>query len=172
MRFLNLISSEMKNLTGDEFKLFYVIANTMNINKCNRIPIKRHIIAELCGWWNEDYPTRSLKKVTRVADGVEEKGLIKRDKIFNKDGTSITFYTIPMLDFPQKVNEKNTLEEKKVNEKVNLVEEKCTKNGSLNNIYNTNNTYKTYNSYKTYKNDREKKEEYIKLSEERLAEIC
>lgn len=177
MDFRKLIISEMKNLTSDEFKVFYAVANTMNLNKCNRIPIRRHIIAELCGWWNEDYPKRSLKKVTRVADGIVEKGLIKRDKIFSKDGTSITFYTIPMLSFFKDVNTDNTLNEKKVNKEVNLVEEKCTKNGSLNiiNTTNTKNTsYTTNNSNSTYRSNNSNTTTKVKpksstLTEEEIA---
>lgn len=141
----------MKQLSGDEHKVFTVIANTMNMNHCNRIPIKRQVIAEICGWWNEDRPKYSMNKVSKLTASIERKGLIKKDEIFNSDGTSIVFYTIPMLEVSKQVDKNfekfdETRQKSVAHNKQEIYRNKQSINSnntnSTNNSNNTNNTNK------------------------------
>lgn len=141
MKLLNFIFTVMKELTGDEHKVLSIIANTLNLNHSSRMPILRQKIAEIAGWWDEDKPKYSLNKVSKITNTLEEKGFLKKDEIFNENGKSIIFYSIPMLEVSKKV-------EKKV-ESLNETSQKNVAHNSINSIKKINNIHNNYNMNST-----------------------
>lgn len=142
MKLLNFIYSTMKYLpNSDEHRVLIIIANTLNLNHTNRMPILRQKIAEIAGWWDEDKPKYSLNKVSKITNTLEEKGFLKKDEIFNENGKSIIFYSIPMLEVSKKV-------EKKV-ESLNETSQKNVAHNSINSIKKINNIHNNYNMNST-----------------------
>lgn len=107
MKILGYLSKVGKKATGDEFKVLFFICNTLSLNKTSEIEIDRVTLSRLCGWWNEDKATYSLKKISNLTNSLVEKGLLKKKLTFNKETLQRkTFYSIPTLE-DEKVMQKN-----------------------------------------------------------------
>ncbi len=107
MKILGFLAKAGKLTTGDEFKVLFFICNTLSLNNTTEIEIDRVTISKLCGWWNEDKATYSLKKISNLTGSLVEKGLLVKRLTFCKETLQRkTFYTIPTLEV-EKVMQKN-----------------------------------------------------------------
>ena len=128
MNVLKIVSSIGKEVNGDEFKVFFYICNTLNLNKTTEMEINRARIAELAGWWNEDRPKYSMNKVSKITASLVEKGLIKKRILFDKETTKRTnLYSIPLSN-----------DGKHLKKDVEKSETLVSKNRASNNINNMN----------------------------------
>lgn len=87
LRFLN---KALACTDGNEFKVLYIIANTIALNRNNRVKIYRELIA--------DKLNISTKTVTRLTNSLVEKELIKKDLVY-ENGKSKDFYSLNLDKF-------------------------------------------------------------------------
>ena len=81
-RFMNYA---LGHTEGNEFRVLYFIANTLNMKEVNRCKIYNEVIA--------DYLNMDKRSVMRMTKKLEEKSLLKKDLVF-ENGKSKVFYSL------------------------------------------------------------------------------
>lgn len=71
---------------GNEFRVLYFIANTLRMKNANRCRIYNEVIS--------DYLNMDKRTVMRMTKKLEEKGLIKKDLIYDENGKSKVLYSL------------------------------------------------------------------------------
>ena len=125
---LKFMNHAVEIADGNEFRLLYVIANTLSLKKEGRTKIYRDMLADKLGL--------SAKQITRLTNALVDKGLLKKDLVYEKD-KSVNYYSLNLDNFETKSTskvdknvplnkiEKDILKEKKVNNiEKNRIEEK------------------------------------------------
>ena len=109
-----------------------------------------------------------MNKVSKLTASIERKGLIKKDEIFNSDGTSIVFYTIPMLEVSKQVDKNfEKFDETRQKSVAHNKQEIYRNKQSI----NSNNTNSTNNSNNTNKVDSFNPYDDIELKEAESAMV-
>jgi len=115
---LKFMNEAVEIAEGNEFRLLYVIANTISLKKEGHTKIYREMLADKLGL--------STKQITRLTNSLVEKGLLKKDLVSEKDKT-VCYYSLnldkndskstPKLDknVPLNKREKELLKEKRNN---------------------------------------------------------
>lgn len=75
---------------GNEFRVLYLIANTLGLNKTKRCRVYRDLIS--------DKLNISPKTVSRLTNSLVGKGLLKKDIVF-EDGKSKDYYSLNLDEF-------------------------------------------------------------------------
>lgn len=81
----NLLNGALESTNGNEFKVLYLICNTLSLNKTNRVKIYRELFAEKCNL--------TEKQISRITNELERKGLIKKDIVSN-GRTTKNYYSL------------------------------------------------------------------------------
>lgn len=129
---LKFMNEAVEIAEGNEFRLLYVIANTISLKKEGHTKIYREMLADKLGL--------STKQITRLTNSLVEKGLLKKDLVSERDKT-VCYYSLnldkndskstPKLDknVPLNKSEKDILKEKRNNksEKEKIIEEEIEK---------------------------------------------
>lgn len=101
---------------GNEFRLLYVIANTMSLKKEGHTKIYRDMLADKLGL--------STKQITRLTNALVDKGLLKKDLVSENDKT-VNYYSLNLdkidpkstskvdKNVPLNKSKKNVIKEKK-----------------------------------------------------------
>ena len=82
---LKFINKAVELTEGNEFRLLYVIANTISLKKEGHTKIYRELLA--------DKLNLSTKQITRLTNSLVEKGLLKKDLV-SENGKSVCFYSL------------------------------------------------------------------------------
>ena len=82
---LKFLNYAVEIAEGNEFRLLYLIANTMSLRKEGRTKIYRDMLADKLGL--------SKRQISRLTDALEEKGLLRKDLIY-ENGKSVCFYSL------------------------------------------------------------------------------
>lgn len=134
-RFMNYA---LEHTEGNEFRVLYFIANTLNMKEVNRCKIYNDVIADFL---NMD--SRTVKRMTKK---LEEKGLLKKDLVY-EGGKSKVFYSLNHDILSDKVGTDNALIlDRTVTDNTSILDRTVPLN---NNIKETKrNVYVTYNDIK------------------------
>ncbi len=81
----NFLNAAIESTNGNEFKVLYLICNTLSLNRTNRVKIYRELFAEKCNL--------TEKQITRITNELEKKGLIKKDIVSN-GRTTKNYYSL------------------------------------------------------------------------------
>ena len=82
---LKFMNKAVELTDGNEFRLLYVIANTISLKKEGHTKIYRELLA--------DKLNLSTKQISRLTNSLVEKGLIKKDLVSENDKT-VCFYSL------------------------------------------------------------------------------
>lgn len=82
---LSFLNKAVEQCEGNEFRLLYLIANTMSLKKEGHTKIYRDMLA--------DKLNLSTKQITRLTNALEQKGLIKKDLVSVGDKT-VCYYSL------------------------------------------------------------------------------
>lgn len=82
---LGFMNKAVELTDGNEFRLLYVIANTMSLKKEGHTRIYREMLADILHL--------STKQITRLTNSLEAKGLIKKDLVCERDKT-VCYYSL------------------------------------------------------------------------------
>ena len=82
---------------GNEFRLLYVIANTMSLKKEGHTKIYRDMLADKLGL--------STKQITRLTNALVDKGLLKKDLV-SENGKTVNYYSLNLDNIGQKSTSK------------------------------------------------------------------
>lgn len=82
---LGFMNKAVELTDGNEFRLLYVIANTMSLKKEGHTRIYREMLADMLNL--------STKQITRLTNSLEAKGLIKKDLVCERDKT-VCYYSL------------------------------------------------------------------------------
>lgn len=82
---------------GNEFRLLYVIANTISLKKEGHTKIYRDMLA--------DRLNLSTKQITRLTNSLVEKGLLKKDKV-SENGKTVCYYSLNLDKIGKKTSSK------------------------------------------------------------------
>jgi len=82
---------------GNEFRLLYVIANTMSLKKEGHTKIYRDMLADKLGL--------STKQITRLTNALVDKGLLKKDLV-SENGKTVNYYSLNLDNIDQKSTSK------------------------------------------------------------------
>lgn len=82
---LKFLNYAVEIAEGNEFRLLYLIANTMSLRNEGRTKIYRDMLADKLGL--------SKRQISRLTDSLEEKGLLRKDLIY-ENGKSVCFYSL------------------------------------------------------------------------------
>lgn len=96
-RFMNYA---LEHTEGNEFRVLYFIANTLNMKEVNRCKIYNEVIA--------DYLNMNKRSVMRMTKNLEEKGLLKKDLVYD-NGKSKVFYSLNYAVLNDKVGTDDAL---------------------------------------------------------------
>lgn len=120
---LRYLNKAIELTDGNEFRLLYVIANTVSLKKEGHTRIYRDMLA--------DKLNLSTKQITRLTNSLESKGLIKKDLVCERDKT-VCYYSLnldiidqkstPKLDknVPLNNSKKDIIKEKELNNSNNI----------------------------------------------------
>ncbi len=75
----------LEHTEGNEFRMLYFIANTLNMKKASRCKIYSEVISDVLGV--------GTKTVTRITNALVEKGLLKKDLV-SEHGKSKVYYSL------------------------------------------------------------------------------
>ncbi len=98
-----ILNHALGKVSSDEFAALYFIANTISLNKENRVRLYREPMADKLGWINEKRPDYGLKKVTRITNSLVEKGYLKKDIVFENPQKSVTYYSLNLQKLDDKI---------------------------------------------------------------------
>ena len=126
---LKFMNDAVEIAEGNEFRLLYVIANTISLKKEGHTKIYRDMLADKLGL--------STKQITRLTNALVEKGLLKKDLV-SENGKTVCYYSLNLdknglksttkLDknVPLNKSEKDIIKEKRnnKNEKDEIEEKK------------------------------------------------
>ena len=90
---LKFINKAVELTEGNEFRLLYVIANTISLKKEGHTKIYRDMLADKLGL--------STKQISRLTDSLVEKGLLKKDLVSENDKT-VNYYSLNLDKIDQK----------------------------------------------------------------------
>lgn len=82
---LGFMNKAVELTDGNEFRLLYVIANTMSLKKEGHTKIYRDMLA--------DKLNLSSKQITRLTNSLVEKGLLKKDLV-SENGKTVCYYSL------------------------------------------------------------------------------
>jgi DNA-binding MarR family transcriptional regulator len=82
---------------GNEFRLLYVIANTISLKKEGHTKIYRDMLA--------DRLNLSTKQITRLTDSLVEKGLLKKDLV-SENSKTVCYYSLNLDKIGKKTSSK------------------------------------------------------------------
>ena len=82
---LGFMNHAVELTDGNEFRLLYVIANTISLKKEGHTKIYREVLA--------DKLNLSTKQITRLTDSLVEKGHLKKDKV-SENGKTVCYYSL------------------------------------------------------------------------------
>lgn len=94
---LKFMNDAVEIADGNEFRLLYVIANTMSLKKENRTKIYRDMLADKLGL--------STKQISRLTNALVDKGLLKKDLV-SENGKTVCFYSLNLDKNDQKSTSK------------------------------------------------------------------
>lgn len=100
---------------GNEFRLLYVIANTMSLKKEGHTKIYRDMLADKLGL--------STKQITRLTNALVDKGLLKKDLVSEK-GKTVNYYSLNLDNIDQKSTSKVDKNVSLNKSKKNVIKEK------------------------------------------------
>ena len=115
---LSFMNKAVELTDGNEFRLLYVIANTISLKKEGHTKIYRDMLA--------DKLNLSTKQISRLTNSLVEKGLLKKDLV-SENGKTVCYYSLNLdksenksttkLDKNVHLNkrEKEVIKEKRVN---------------------------------------------------------
>ena len=115
---LSFMNKAVELTDGNEFRLLYVIANTISLKKEGHTKIYRDMLA--------DKLNLSTKQISRLTNSLVEKGLLKKDLV-SENGKTVCYYSLNLdksenksttkLDknVPLNKREKEVIKEKRVN---------------------------------------------------------
>lgn len=115
---LSFMNKAVELTDGNEFRLLYVIANTISLKKEGHTKIYREMLA--------DKLNLSTKQISRLTNSLVEKGLLKKDLV-SENGKTVCYYSLNLdksekksttkLDknVPLNKREKEVIKEKRVN---------------------------------------------------------
>ena len=124
---LGFMNKAVELTDGNEFRLLYVIANTISLKKEGHTKIYRDMLA--------DKLNLSPKQITRLTNSLVEKGLLKKDLV-SENGKTVCYYSLNLdkkdlkstskvdKNVPLNKSEKDIIKEKRNNKsKKNEIEE-------------------------------------------------
>lgn len=82
---LKFMNEAVEIAEGNEFRLLYVIANTISLKKEGHTKIYREMLADKLGL--------STKQITRLTNSLVEKGLLKKDLV-SENGKTVCYYAL------------------------------------------------------------------------------
>ena len=82
---LSFMNKAVETADGNEFRLLYVIANTMSLKKEGHTKIYRDMLA--------DKLNLSTKQISRLTNSLVEKGLLKKDLV-SENGKTVCYYSL------------------------------------------------------------------------------
>lgn len=94
---LKFLNKAIECTDGNEFRVLYLIANTIGLNGNGRVKIYREVLG--------DKLNISPKTITRLTNSLVEKGLIKKDLVY-ENGKSKDFYALNLDIFGQESDKK------------------------------------------------------------------
>ena len=122
---LGFMNKAVEMTDGNEFRLLYVIANTMSLKKEGHTKIYRDMLA--------DRLKLSTKQITRLTNSLVEKGLLKKDLVSENDKT-VCYYSLNLdksglkstskVDKNVPLNKRNNIEKNEIRENKNEKKEK------------------------------------------------
>lgn len=122
---LGFMNKAVELTDGNEFRLLYVIANTISLKKEGHTKIYRDMLA--------DKLNLSPKQITRLTNALVEKGLLKKDLVSENDKT-VCYYSLNLdknglksaskVDKNVPLNKRNNIEKNGIRENKNEKEEK------------------------------------------------
>jgi len=115
---LKFLNKAVELTDANEFRVLYVIANTLSLKKEGHTLIFRDMLAYKLNL--------STKQITRLTNSLVEKGILKKDLVYN-DGKSVCYYSLNLdiidhkstsevdKNVPLNKSEKDEIKEKKEN---------------------------------------------------------
>lgn len=94
---LKFMNHAVEVADGNEFRLLYVIANTMSLKKEGHTKIYRDMLADKLGL--------STKQITRLTNALVDKGLLKKDLV-SENGKTVNYYSLNLDNIDQKSTSK------------------------------------------------------------------
>lgn len=94
---LKFMNHAVEVADGNEFRLLYVIANTMSLKKEGHTKIYRDMLADKLGL--------STKQITRLTNALVDKGLLKKDLV-SENGKTVNYYSLNLDNIGQKSTSK------------------------------------------------------------------
>lgn len=114
---LGFMNKAVEMTDGNEFRLLYVIANTMSLKKEGHTKIYRDMLA--------DKLNLSTKQITRLTNSLVEKGLLKKDLV-SENGKTVCYYSLNLdksglkstskVDKNVPLNKRNNIEKNEIRE--------------------------------------------------------
>ena len=117
---LSFMNKAVEIADGNEFRLLYVIANTMSLKKEGRTKIYRDMLADKLGL--------STKQISRLTNALVDKGLLKKDLVSEND-KSVCYYSLNLSK-----NDSKTASKVDKNVPLNKSEKEIIKGIKCNNI--------------------------------------
>lgn len=112
---LKFMNHAVEVADGNEFRLLYVIANTMSLKKEGHTKIYRDMLADKLGL--------STKQITRLTNALVDKGLLKKDLVSEK-GKTVNYYSLNLDNIDQKSTSKVDKNVSLNKSKKNVIKEK------------------------------------------------
>lgn len=122
---LSFMNKAVEMTDGNEFRLLYVIANTMSLKKEGHTKIYRDMLA--------DKLNLSTKQITRLTNSLVEKGLLKKDLV-SENNKTVCYYSLNLdksdlkstskVDKNVPLNKRNNIEKNEIRENKNEKKEK------------------------------------------------
>lgn len=102
---LKLLNTALGEVSGDEFKVLYFIANTLSMKKEGSTRIYRELIADRLGWLDNDKSKYALNKVSKITESLVKKGYLVKNEVYSSPTKSVIYYSLPSAKKCTKVDD-------------------------------------------------------------------
>ena len=102
---LKLLNTALGEVSGDEFKVLYFIANTLSMKKEGSTRIYRELIADRLGWLDDDKSKYALNKVSKITESLVKKGYLVKNEVYSSPTKSVIYYSLPSAKKCTKVDD-------------------------------------------------------------------